>query len=208
MTSQRPGCVVVGHQGAVLDERADDLFQVEGVAGGFVQDVVQGFGRELGAGHQLGQQLAAVGFGQGLQGDLGVAMAVGAGRLVAQAPAALVVALAKDQAEHQRRLVGDGQQIVEQGQRGFVGPVQVVEGDDQRPLAGRGGEKLAGGPKGLLLADVGVEFLDPLGPGAREGQVHQVGQEGDGLAGGLFAQQLLAPLPEGKEGVVGVASRR
>ena len=135
----------------------------------------------------------------GFERDFGEAVRIPAGSGVAQTPAAFVADDAGNEQHHDRRAIGDAQQFLEERQRRLVGPVQIVQRDDQRVLFCQSREEFSGGPKGLLLANLRGQLCDP-GPLFAEFQSHQVRQEGDGVHRLLFEQRLAA-FPQREEDV-------
>ena len=71
---------------------------------------------------------------EGAEPQVGVAMAVLAGHGLPDPPAAVAGLRAKDAQEEQGHAVGQGQQALQQLQRGGVRPVEVLADDDQGAL--------------------------------------------------------------------------
>ena len=118
---------------------------------------------------------------------------------VMDAPTTLVTRWTVEEAQQQRRLDGALKQILEEGQRGFVGKVQVIDDRQNWALGGEGGEIFASGPQGLLLAHARIQGLDTLPPFAFQFQADHVDEERHGLAGFFFAEQFFAALPQAEE---------
>ena len=128
----RPAAVA-RHQRAVVDQGAEELLDVQGVALGRFRDPGPHRGRERAAGHERVDQLQRRPLGQRLEQDRrGVELAAAPGR-------AVVEELGTRRADEQdRRVAGEVGDRLEQVEQGRLGPVDVVDEDDERPLSRRG----------------------------------------------------------------------
>ena len=137
---------MVGHQRTVVDERAEELLDVEGVALGRIGDPGAHRGRERATGHERVDQLERRPFGQWLEQDRrGVELAAAPRRTVVQE---LGTRRADEEDRRVPRQVGDRLDEVEQGR---LGPVDVVDEDDERPLVGEVLQRATERPDELFL---------------------------------------------------------
>ncbi len=171
---------------AVGDE-GDHLFEEERVAGRRCGDAGPGAGRQPAAageaGDQRGGRLRAE---RVKQQRAGVGLAVGPGR-------ALLEELRSGQADDQDGDVADGVgEVLDQVQQCRLGPVDVLEDQQQRSLAGERLGQLADGPEDLFPDRAGGAGADgalqPRGDGDRVG--HAVEQRAERPVGGGLRDDL------------------
>ncbi len=127
---------LVLHDGAIVNQRTDDLFHVEGVALGTPEYALFELRRQIFYPQQVAHKHFALGAGEGVQPQVDVAMRVVSRGGCPQPPGAMVPLRAEDANEQQWNAVGQGQQSLQQLDRGGVGPVQVLADENQRTVAG------------------------------------------------------------------------
>ena len=146
--------VGVGDDGPVVEQHLHQLFHVEGVAlGGRRDHVAQCGGHGVEPLQQLQRQLPAGTFVERLQVDSGE------GRLDAGPTAAALEQGRSREAQQERRHVAvDLEQVVDEVERAFVSPMNVVQHDHRgmRSLLGHAAHRLRGGVKGAIAKLLGV----------------------------------------------------
>src|SRR5579883_2108067 len=123
-----PGAVFV-NQYTLIDEHAHNLFDKKGVALGTAQNGVIERLRQFTGMEQFGNQFAALLAREGFQRD---------GGEVASSATPVAMALKKFQArgaeEEDGNVAETVRQVFQQVEQGFVGPLQIVDDDDERLL--------------------------------------------------------------------------
>ncbi len=128
-------------EGAALDERADDLLDVERVALGLADDQGPGRGRQLGGREEAADEVDGRGLGQRAEGHRREPVGVASEDLGAERR--MVGRRAGHADDRQRQLLGQWQDVLEQLDRARVGPVEVLHHEDRRPPGGQSLEQAA-----------------------------------------------------------------
>jgi hypothetical protein len=190
-----PAVAVLPAQGAALDQVLQRLLQEEGVAAGALGQRLEQLRRQLALRQRRGQ-LAAGTRVEWPQLDLPVAVRIELAGALAQPPRRALALRAVQQHQPQLRLLGQGQQLLEQLQRGGVGPLQVVDGHAQRLLLGQGGDDVPNRGERLGLDGLAAELAQRGAGLVLERHAEQAGEErvrvgraaGQGAQGGLQLQ--------------------
>ncbi len=147
--------VALPAQQPVVDQGRERLLDEQRVSRGRVGDSRHQRRVEVVGAHQRADQSLATFLAQRLQQHRrGVELASAPGP-------ALLQQLGPGQAQQQdRRLPGPVGDMLDQVQQGRLGPVHVIEPDDQRTLLGERGQKRADRPEALLRTDLGSAQAD------------------------------------------------
>ena len=181
-----------------LGEHRDELLDEERVAGAGLGDLRAGRRRQVGLAEQPVDEVGRLVLGQGAEEDRGRVE-------LAPAPAwtlleQLGTSVAEDEDRRVPRPVDDVLDHVEEGR---LAPVDVLEDDDEGPIAGEGLEELAHGPERLLGRRLGLRAADrsddTLGDLSRRLLVCDQGRDGL-LRVALLAGEVADDLEEGEEG--------
>ena len=168
-------------RGAALEEHPCRLLDEERVALGLLEQRLALGRRQLPVGEQRVEQLLALLGSERLELRRGGAQA-------AAAPArANVEQFRTGEAEdHQRRVLDALGQVLDQLEQRLLGPVDVLEDEDQRPRVGELGSPLARCPGDLLLAPLGLDSLEHA-----DGEREQVGNRVVAALGAQLRDRLL-----------------
>ena len=148
---------VLTAQRASLHEVAQRLLEEERVAAGAVRELIRDRGGQLGAGRASGEHPARLRVERG-ELELVIAVRVSPARVVAQVPGAVLAFAPVEEDETDRLLLGDRQELLQQLERRFVGPVQVLHDEAQRPLAGQRSDEAFDAVDRLPLDAVAAEL--------------------------------------------------
>ena len=136
---------------ARLEERADELLEVEGIPLGLAEhaggDVV---GERLGP-HERVEQRGLRVARQGLEHEFAGQVRILAQRQLAQAPGCVVALVPLGDHEQDRSLLGEAEELLAQLHRGRVGPMQVLERHHDRPVGGKAAQNGRDDLEGLVL---------------------------------------------------------
>src|SRR4051794_1048072 len=135
---------------ADVRERADELLEEERIPVRGVEDAPLELGRQRRRGDERREQLA-VRVPQWPEVDLAEQVRELAARVLAEAPGRMVALGPQRENDEHRRLLGEREQLLEQQHRGRVGPVKVLEGEDERRRLGESGKQLADDLEGAPL---------------------------------------------------------
>ena len=177
---QRPGPAVAPPQRAALDQVLQGLLEEEGVAAGALRQQVDDRRRQLRLGQRGRQRAAGVGV-QRAQLDLVVAVRVQLAGALAEPPGRGVAVGAVEEDDAELRLLRQPEQLLQQLQRGVVRPLQVVDGEAQRPLVGEGAHHVAHGREGPRLHRLAAEVAQRGARLVGERHAEQPRQERVGL---------------------------
>ncbi len=100
---------------------------------------------------------------------------------VDEVPGGVIGVASMDDQEPDGGLLGRGKQLLEQRERGLVGPVEILEHQAQRPFSRQGEDELVEPVERLLPDGVGGEVAHPLLLLRLEHHAEQGGEEGIGL---------------------------
>ncbi len=154
------------HQAAVLLDQGASLAQVPDcladevrIAPGALAERPGELVRQVAARVHLGE-LPRLRLRERLDFELGEGAAETPPRPVDELPGGMVGIAAMDEHERDRRLLDGGQQLVEQRQRRFIRPVQVVEHEAERALPGERAHEPLEPVEGLVLDGVARQVAD------------------------------------------------
>ena len=188
--------IAVAHDLAAVDQRAEHLLEVEGVALRALEDLPpDALGQVLDA-QQVAQQLARGLIAQWLEVDARERSAQARLQPVEQLPAWRLVVGAEHRKDEQRLEGGKGRDLREQFQRRAVGPVQVVHDEDEGAHAAtRTDRRLEGIDDGIRHA-----MDDGVAADVRQRDPAVLGIDGQhGLVEGQVLLLELQPLDKGRE---------
>ena len=152
---------VLAAQRAPLHEVAQRLLEEERVAAGAVRELIRDRGGQLGAGRASGEHPACLRV-EHRQLELVIAVRVPPARMVAQVPGAVLAFAPVEEDEADRLLLGDRQELLQQVERRFVGPVQVLHDEAQRPLTSQRTDEAFDAVDRLPLDAVAAELSQPI----------------------------------------------
>jgi len=130
--SQRPRAA--RRQGSGLEQRPQKLLEVERVALCQRDHFVSRFGREL-SGSELREQLVGFDLAKGAELELDDAVWAPKPCTLPKLPIVRVSRCAARRSDHQGKLVNQVDEAVDQLERGVIGPMDVVYGENDRSLS-------------------------------------------------------------------------
>ena len=189
-----PPAVLVGDETPEVDEGPDDLLHEQGVSLGPLIDGVSEAHGQVAQTHQVRHQGMGLLQGEGGEEELLVAIGVGLPGQVLEARRGGVRLRAPHQAEEDRGLLCQGEQVLEQTCRGVVQPVDVLEDEDEGALLRQAADEEAHGAEHLPAHGVPAQVPDLLLEFFGHGQGEESGEVGEDVGGLVLEEPPHQPL--------------